>query len=90
MSKFRYRFSIGNSGTDGQVGMCFDLVLEQEKENTKQAVEECRRMLSEYGAEDCMTGLSILPQPFGHVCIYLNPANITEEDIESCDELTEE
>lgn len=90
MPKFCYRFSIGNSGTGGQVGMCFDFTLEQEKEDQDEAVAKCKEALSEYGAEDSMTGLSILPYPFAHICVYVNPANITKDDIEMVDEVKDE
>jgi len=80
MSKFRYRFSIGNS-TEGQVGMCFDVTLEQEKEDHDDAVTQTKALLAEYGAEASLTGLDILPQPFDGICVYVNPAAITKEDI---------
>jgi len=89
MPKFCYRYSIGNSN-EGQVGMCFDIVLEQEQLNEDEAVEQCKKELDEYGAESCMTGLDILPSPFAHICVYVNPEKITKDDIEDAHEVKDE
>lgn len=86
MPKFIYRFSLGDSN-EGQVGFCFDLVLEQEKKDEDEAAVKCREALSEYGAEDSMTGLSILPEPFSGICVYVNPTKITADDIVMSDEV---
>lgn len=81
MPRFTYRFSIGNSGHDGQVGFCFDYTVERAERNDDETVEDVKEALSEQGAETCMTGLDILPRPFGHICVYVNPANITKDHI---------
>lgn len=70
--------------------MCFDFTLEQEEENEDEAVEECKKQLSEYGAEDSLTDLRILGDPFGHICIYVNPDEITKDHIEMVDEVKDD
>lgn len=83
MPKFNYRFSIGNSN-EGQVGFCFDFAFESPQRDDKAAVEAAKAMLSDYGAEESLTGLDLLPSPFSGQCIYINVAKITEEDIVMC------
>lgn len=67
--------------------MCFDFTLEQEKQDDQEALEKCKEALSEYGAEESMTGLQILPEPFDHICVYVNPDKITLDNIEMVDEI---
>lgn len=89
MHKFRYRFSIGDSN-EGAVGFCFDVVIEQATQDSEDAVKQVRTMLADYGAEESLTDLSILPEPFGGICIYINPNVITAGDIVLCTQLPDE
>lgn len=89
MPTFSYRFSIGNSNT-GQVGLCFDFEMEQEKADEAAAVIAVKAALSEHGAEDRLTDLRIIGDPITHVCLYLNTALITKDDIDSVEELEDE
>lgn len=78
--RITYRFSLGNS-TEGQVGFCFDFVMQQEKRDDHEAVDAVKAQFEEYGTDQCMTGLSILPEPFDGICVYVNTSKITVEDI---------
>lgn len=69
--------------------MCFDFEMEQEKVDEAAAVIAVKAALSEHGAEDSLTDLEIMAEPFAHICVYVNPAAITEDDIESVEELDE-
>lgn len=80
MKKITYRFSLGDS-TDGQIGMCFDFTMRQEAKNPQEAVEAVKAALEEFGTDACLTGLSILPEPFSHICVYPNENRITVDDI---------
>lgn len=80
MKNITYRFSIGDS-TNGQVGMCFDFTMRQTERNPQEAVDAVKAALAEFGTDTCMTGLSILPAPFSHICVYPNEDLITVDDI---------
>ena len=78
--RITYRFSLGDS-TDGQVGFCFDFSMDQAARDDQAAVDAVKAAFSEYGTDTCMTGLSILPEPFAGICVYVNEDLITVEDI---------
>jgi len=64
---FKYRFDLGDSD-GGPVGLCFDVVLEQERCNRKAALKKAIDVLSEFDQDPIVINMP----PFKHVCVYVN------------------
>jgi len=78
MTEFIYRFSIGNTNRKGQVGLCFSIELRSKTENRAAAVEVARKYFDRL---NCPENPIIVPSDLPHTALYVNPRNITEDDI---------
>lgn len=78
MTKFNYRFSLGDTNS-GQVGLCFELTLEQMQIDKQEAVATLHQVLEDCNGEllDIRLGLPGIH----HACLYLNTKPITADDI---------
>ena len=76
MATYCYRFSLGNSDTNA-LGLCFDVILEQNRRNKKAALKKAKELFSEWEQEP----LVFQVKPLEHFCLYLNQHHFREEDI---------
>ena len=86
MPEFIYRFSIGNA-TTGQVGLCFDLKLEQDEEDQEEAVQEAREAL-DHALDDPLPVLASRGGPAEDLVVFVNADKITVDDIVDVTEVT--
>ena len=80
MPEYIYRFSLGNS-TTGQVGLCFDLHVTQERTNKAQAVRLAREALANQIDDPLPVPNAYLSERMRGAVVYVNADKLTERDI---------